>query len=40
MWSFMGNMMVSGAYFWNGVSTGVQDVVESGKRKISDFLFL
>lgn len=40
MWSFVGNVLVSGAYFCHGVSTGVKDVVASCQSKLSDLLFL
>lgn len=40
MWSFVGNTLVSGAYFCHHVSTGAKDVVASCQRKLSDLLFL
>lgn len=40
MWSFMGNTLVSGAYFCHTVSTGAKGVVASCQRKLSDLLFL
>ena len=40
MWSFVGNTLVSGAYFCHNVSTGAKDVVVSCQRKLSDLLFL
>lgn len=40
MWSFIGNTLVSGAYFCHSVSTGAKDVVETCQRKLSDLLFL
>ena len=40
MWSFVGNTLVSGAYFCHHVSAGAKDVVASCQRKLSDLLFL
>lgn len=40
MWSFVGNTLVSGAYFCHHVSTGAKDVVASCQSKLSDLLFL
>lgn len=40
MWSFVGNTLVSGAYFCHNVSTGAKDVVASCQSKLSDILFL
>lgn len=40
MWSFVGNALISGAYFCHDVSTGAKDVVAACQRKLSDLLFL